>query len=230
MAMNPATPISWVTSAAARPFTLKTDRGRSGPGLRRSLNTKAPSNAIAPASSPTVRAAPQPTSGCPHQRVDQEQHPAGGQHGPDDVEARPAAMTPFGADQAEAGDEHQPADRRVDKEHPAPARALGQEPSQQHPYSRPEPGHRAPGTERLMPVGALLEGRGQDRKSGRQHRGRRPPPGPAEPLPGRPRSRPAPRPGTRGRTPRSRPPGPRRRPSRSADRPPSSMRPPYVRR
>jgi hypothetical protein len=57
---NPASAISWVTLAAARPRTRKIDSGTSGFLLRCSLTTNATNSAKAPASSPIVRPEPQP--------------------------------------------------------------------------------------------------------------------------------------------------------------------------
>jgi len=59
----PAMPMSCVMSAAASPLTRKIDSGSSGFLLRCSLTTNAASSAAAPASSPMVRAEPQPTAG-----------------------------------------------------------------------------------------------------------------------------------------------------------------------
>jgi len=107
--------------------------------------------------------------GCFHQRVDQQQHPAGGQDRSADVEVRKRGAAPFTGDQPEDGAEQEHGDRGVDEQHPAPAGSLGQHAAQEHPAGGGEPGHRPPDAERLGAVGALLEQCRQQRQRGREH-------------------------------------------------------------
>jgi hypothetical protein len=107
--------------------------------------------------------------GCFDQRVDQQQHPAGGQHRAADVEAAGPGVAPLPGDQPEDAAEQEQGDRGVDEQHPAPAGSLGQHAAQEHPDSGSEPGHRTPDAERRGPVGALLEQGGQQRQRGREH-------------------------------------------------------------
>ena len=165
----------------------------------------------------------------PHERVDEQQHPAGDQHRSDRVEVREPAAAPLALDQPEDGREHERARDRVDEHHPPPARAIGQQPAEQDTGGRREPTDAAPDAERRVSVLPLPELRRQDRERGRKRQRR------AEAL-GKSRAdehaRALASPPTSEEVPMSTMPltRTRRRPSRSASRPPSSMKPPYVSR
>ena len=223
----PAKAISWVTLAAPRPLIRKIESGASGLRWRCSLTTNAASSASAPASSPIVRAAPHPIVGCLYERVHEQEHSAGGEHGAEEVEVRKPCAASLAADQREdSGPSTNTHGDRVDEHHPAPARPLGQQPAEEHADRRGESGDAAPDPERGVALFALLEAGGQDRQRGRErHRG-------AEALRetrGDQHARAAGKPADQRRerrSRRSRRSGLRRRPSRSAARPPSSMNPP----
>ena len=59
------------------------------------------------------------------------------------------------------------ADRHVDEQHPLPAGVLGQEAAEQHAGGAAGAGDRAPDAQRAVALGALGEGRGDDRQRGR---------------------------------------------------------------
>ncbi len=107
--------------------------------------------------------------GCLHQRVDQQQHPAGDHDGADDVEVRERRAASLTRNQPEDRAEQEHGDRGVDEQHPAPARSLGQHAAEKHPGGRGEPGHATPDAERRVPIGTLPEAGRQQRQRGREH-------------------------------------------------------------
>ena len=227
IARKPANAISCVASAAASPLMRKIDSGSSGFLLRRSLTTNAASSASAPASSAIVRAAAPALIGRLHERVDQQQHPAGGEDRSEEVEVPRAARgggrrgsagrSPTSTSTAASGLTN------ITQRQPGPSVSR---PPRSTPAAEASPPMPPQTPSAVLRSRALLEGRGQDRQRGREHhRGadalreagadqHARAAGEAADQRGERRSATVPATSTR------------RRPSRSAARPPSSMKPP----
>jgi hypothetical protein len=80
----------------------------------------------------------------------------------------PGAVRAVVADEAERAGEDERAEREVDEQHPAPARALREDAAEEHAGCCAESGDRAPDAERLVAVDAFLERRGHERERGRR--------------------------------------------------------------
>jgi hypothetical protein len=106
-----------------------------------------------------------------HQPEDEQQDTRGSQDGPGKVEVRESRAVPLIADQPDGRAEDGHAERREYEKGPAPASSLNEQTAEER-TSRSEPCYRAPGAERLAPVGAIFERSRQDRQCGRKtHRG-----------------------------------------------------------
>ena len=158
-----------VASAAPSPFIRKMDRGKSGLGCFCSLTMKARSKTAAPASPPIVRTFPQPTSGDAYEGVDQKEHATGHGRSPERVEVGERCRSPVSSHNAEGASQENDAERKIDEEHPPPAKLLRQDTSEQHPHSRGDTSNGAPHSKRLQSVGSLAERRGENGECSRQH-------------------------------------------------------------
>ena len=120
-----------------------------------------------------------------HQRVHEQQHPAGGEQGAENVEVLEPRAASLGRDQPEDRAENEQHGDRVDEHHPTPSRSLDQQAAKQDADRRGEPRDATPDPEGGVALLALLEARGEDRERGGE-RHRRPEalrePGPDENL------------------------------------------------
>ena len=100
-----------------------------------------------------------------HQRIDQDRQAGGHRHGARDVEGAGLAVEALVEQlRGKVGGEER--DRGVHEQHPFPAEVLGENAAEQHAGRATRARDRAPHAQRLVALGALLEGVGHDRERG----------------------------------------------------------------
>jgi hypothetical protein len=104
-----------------------------------------------------------------HQRVDHQDERAGAGERPGGVVASPRQRSAALAQQQGRQRERGQAEGEVDEEDPRPAGAVDQGAAEQPGRGGADAAERAPDPERLGPLGAVEEGRGDDREGGRGH-------------------------------------------------------------
>ena len=145
---------------------LKIENGISGEAERSSIATKAASSATAPASRPIVWPEPQPASGASISAYTSSDRPAVTLTAPAKSKFRVSdseRLSPISDGASGGGDDP---DRHVHPQHPLPAGVLGEHAAEQDARRAAGAGDRAPDAQRLIALGAVAEGRGDDRERG----------------------------------------------------------------
>jgi hypothetical protein len=98
---------------------------------------------------------------CLHERVDQQQHPAGDEERAERVEVREPGRSTLTLEQREGADESDGGEGDVHEQHPAPSRSLGQETTEEDSGGTAKTRDGRPGAEGGIPLAARAEDRRQ---------------------------------------------------------------------